>query len=248
MLMSSLDFKSVKDKISRYGSLIRGNEATKLTFVLPFIQTLGYDVFNPTEVVTPYTFGNSDNRICSIDYALCIEDEPAIAIQTVAFGESLDESCSRLSVLKDCLMSTSIQIGLFTDGNTYRVYCFDAGTKKVSLGSEFCLSTSKSEDLGYLSYLHRIKFNSQSAEQLRIYFMYNNLLTQYFSKQISDASDSFCTFIGGELSIKPDSQKVFSSYLKSFMKSNLYCGNVSEGDERHNSDDDLDWCDEYDSF
>lgn len=201
-------------------------------------------MFNPTEVVAPYAFGNSGNRICSIDYALCIEDEPAIAIQTVAFGESLDESCSRISVLKDCLVSTPIQVGIFTDGNTYRIYCFDAGTKKVSIGSEFCLSTSKAEDLGYLSYLHKNKFNSQSAEQIRIYFMYNNLLTQYFSKQISDASDSFCTFIGGELSIQPDSQKVFSDYLKSFMKSNLYCGNVSESDEYDPFDDDFDWSDE----
>lgn len=40
--------QKTKDKIET-------EEATKTAFVMPFIQSLGYDVFNPTEVVPEFT-------------------------------------------------------------------------------------------------------------------------------------------------------------------------------------------------
>ena len=50
-----MDFKdSIKqlaDKISQLKDGILTEEATKNAFIMPFINTLGYDVFNPLEVI-----------------------------------------------------------------------------------------------------------------------------------------------------------------------------------------------------
>ena len=56
-------------------------EAAKHALVLPFIQALGYDVFDPGEVVPEYTadFGIRQNE--KVDYAIVREEddnEPAI--------------------------------------------------------------------------------------------------------------------------------------------------------------------------
>ena len=43
-------------KVNQLASTIQTEEATKTAFVMPFIHTvLGYDVFDPSEVVPEYT-------------------------------------------------------------------------------------------------------------------------------------------------------------------------------------------------
>ena len=53
-----MDFKDIIKQIAgRVNSLrenIQTEEATKNAFVMPFIQALGYDVFNPVEVVPEF--------------------------------------------------------------------------------------------------------------------------------------------------------------------------------------------------
>lgn len=54
-----MDFKDqiklLGDRISKLKDNIGTEEATKTAFILPFIQALGYDIFDPTEVVPEYT-------------------------------------------------------------------------------------------------------------------------------------------------------------------------------------------------
>ena len=47
--------KSLADKINLLKDKIETEESTKHAFVLPFITLLGYDTFNPTEVVPEFT-------------------------------------------------------------------------------------------------------------------------------------------------------------------------------------------------
>lgn len=46
--------KSLADKINQLKDKIETEESTKHAFVLPFINLLGYDTFNPTEVVPEF--------------------------------------------------------------------------------------------------------------------------------------------------------------------------------------------------
>ena len=47
--------KSLAEKINQLKDKIETEESTKHAFVLPFINLLGYDTFNPTEVVPEFT-------------------------------------------------------------------------------------------------------------------------------------------------------------------------------------------------
>lgn len=46
--------KQISERVSKLKDQIQTEEATKNAFIMPFIQTLGYDVFNPLEVVPEY--------------------------------------------------------------------------------------------------------------------------------------------------------------------------------------------------
>jgi len=47
--------KQLGERVVRLKDQIQTEEATKNAFIMPFIQALGYDVFNPLEVVPEFT-------------------------------------------------------------------------------------------------------------------------------------------------------------------------------------------------
>jgi hypothetical protein len=53
-----MDFKDqiklLGERVVKMKDNIQTEEGTKNAFIMPFIQTLGYDVFNPSEVVPEY--------------------------------------------------------------------------------------------------------------------------------------------------------------------------------------------------
>ena len=49
------ELRNLSARIEKQKDLIRTEEATKNAFVMPFINLLGYDVFNPAEVVPEFT-------------------------------------------------------------------------------------------------------------------------------------------------------------------------------------------------
>ena len=47
--------RNLAQRLPQYVGQLETEEATKNALVMPFIQALGYDVFDPTEVVPEYT-------------------------------------------------------------------------------------------------------------------------------------------------------------------------------------------------
>ena len=61
---------SLSERVSTLTSSISTEEATKQAFVVPFIMALGYDVFNPLEVVPEYTADVGTKKGEKVDYAI----------------------------------------------------------------------------------------------------------------------------------------------------------------------------------
>lgn len=75
-----MDFREqIRDLGSRIGQLkehIGTEEATKNAFIMPFIQALGYNVFNPLEVVPEFTCDIGTKKGEKVDYAIMKEVSP----------------------------------------------------------------------------------------------------------------------------------------------------------------------------
>lgn len=77
---------------------IETEEATKNAFIMPFIgQVLGYDVFNPTEVVPEFTADVGVKKGEKVDYALVHDDQVQILIECKKIEAQLSlENASQL--------------------------------------------------------------------------------------------------------------------------------------------------------
>ncbi|WP_428559489.1 MAG: type I restriction endonuclease [Solidesulfovibrio sp. DCME] len=95
------------------------NEAmTKTSLVMPFIQALGYDVFDPNEVIAEFTADVGTKKGEKVDFAIMRDGLPAIMIECKPMGMPLDGGkCNQLH--RYFPTHTSTRIGILTDGITY---------------------------------------------------------------------------------------------------------------------------------
>lgn len=94
-------------------------EATKNALIMPFLQALGYDVFNPLEVVPEMDCDINKKKGEKIDYAIIKDGEPIIVIECKHWQQDLDIHKAQLSRY---FVATKAKFGILTNGIEYRVF------------------------------------------------------------------------------------------------------------------------------
>jgi hypothetical protein len=72
--------KQLGDRVAKLKEQIATEEATKNAFIMPFIQSLGYDIFNPVEVVPEFISDIGTKKGEKVDYAIFKDGKPIILI------------------------------------------------------------------------------------------------------------------------------------------------------------------------
>lgn len=112
---------SLAAKLEQQRAAIETEEATKNAFVMPFISlVLGYDVFNPHEVVPEFTADVGTKRGEKVDYAIVSDDEVQILIECKHVGAPLH--IKHASQLFRYFAVTSARIAILTNGDEYQFY------------------------------------------------------------------------------------------------------------------------------
>lgn len=88
--------KAISERIAKMKDQVGTEEATKNAFVMPFISALGFDVFNPTEVVPEFTADIGTKKGEKVDYCILKEETPIIIIECKHWKENLDHHNSQL--------------------------------------------------------------------------------------------------------------------------------------------------------
>lgn len=109
------------EKAHKQGDLLDTEEATKTALVMPFISNiLGYDVFNPLEVVPEFTADVGTKKGEKIDYAIQENDTIRILIECKKSNAHLDTS--HASQLFRYFSTTDARIAILTNGKIYQFY------------------------------------------------------------------------------------------------------------------------------
>jgi len=118
--MEILDtLNSLSEKIRQQTALIKTEEATKSAFVMPFInKVLGYDVFDPTEVIPEFICDVGTKKGEKIDYAIIKNGEIQILIECKKIGEPLN--IKHASQLFRYFHVTTARISILTNGQVYK--------------------------------------------------------------------------------------------------------------------------------
>ena len=114
------ELKNLSDRIAKQKDVIQTEEATKNAFVMPFINILGYDVFNPTEVVPEFTADAGLKQGEKVDYAIFKDEQAIILIECKKYGEDLSDA--HTSQLYRYFSVVHARFAILTDGVIYRFY------------------------------------------------------------------------------------------------------------------------------
>lgn len=120
--------KKIADKISKYKDSTNTEEATKNAFIMPFINALGYDIFNPQEVVPEFVADIGEKKGEKVDYAIFKNNIPIILIECKHWKEKLDIHNTQL--LRYFIV-TKAKFAILTNGINYRFYTDLEETNKM---------------------------------------------------------------------------------------------------------------------
>jgi hypothetical protein len=96
-------------------------EATKTALILPFIKYLGYNVFDPSEVVPEFIADIGTKKGEKADYAIMIDGKPVILFECKVSGADLNkEHASQLHRYFNAVQGA--RFGVLTNGVEYRFY------------------------------------------------------------------------------------------------------------------------------
>lgn len=99
---------------------LQTEEATKNALVMPFIAALGYDVFNPKEVVPEFTADVGTKKGEKVDYAIMRDGETSILVECKKANGDLSQE--NMSQLYRYFTVTKARIAVLTNGIQYRFY------------------------------------------------------------------------------------------------------------------------------
>jgi hypothetical protein len=100
---------------------VQSEEATKNSLVMPFINhVLGYNVFDPAEVVPEFTADVGTKKGEKVDYAILKDEKPIMLFECKRYGSDLDKE--EASQLYRYFSVTEARFAVLTDGVIYRFY------------------------------------------------------------------------------------------------------------------------------
>lgn len=112
---------ALANKVAQQKASLETEEATKNAFVMPFISTiLGYDVFDPSEVVPEFTADVGVKKGEKIDYAIVQDGQIQMLIECKHVGAPL--SLEHASQLYRYFAVTNARIAILTNGAKYHFY------------------------------------------------------------------------------------------------------------------------------
>lgn len=175
--------EQVRDQIST-------EEATKTSLILPFIRELGYDIFNPAEVIPEFTADVGIKKGEKVDYAVCVDGSPAILFECKPLGAKLDSYSSQLYRY---FSVTSARIAVLTDGVEYRFYSDLKQPNKLDDRPFYTLHLDhiRPDDGERIEQFAKAKFNLVSileeAESLQLRLA----IRSHFAREIKEPSEAF---------------------------------------------------------
>lgn len=191
----------LQEKIYQLGERIKElkvnictEEATKQSFILPFFQALGYDVFNPLEFVPEFTADVGIKKKEKVDYAIMLEGEPIILIEAKPCHEKLDKHDSQLFRY---FGTTSSKFAILTNGIIYKFYS-DLDQPNIMDSQPFFILDMENlseQSVKYLDFFIKSNLDIENILDTANDLKYVNLVKAIFNELLNAPTDEFIKFL-----------------------------------------------------
>lgn len=207
-----MDFKDqiqqLSERINRQKENIATEEATKNAFIMPMIAALGYDVFNPFEVVPEMDCDLIKKRGGEkIDYAIMKEESPILLIECKHCKQDLNLHDTQL---QKYFVASKARFGVLTNGIEYRFY---TDLEKVNIMDEkpflvVNMLDLSDADIEQLKKFHKSYYNEEdvlsTANELKYTTEIKSILNMEFSTPTPEFVRFFArqTYTSGQITSK----------------------------------------------
>jgi hypothetical protein len=185
--------KQLGEKVLKLKEQVKTEEATKSAFIMPFIQALGYDLFNPLEVVPEFITDYGAKNIEKVDYAIMKDSQPVLIIESKSHMESLDKHYTQLHKY---FHLTKCRFALLTNGVQYNFYTdIDAPNKmdeKPFLS--FDITNIREQHIKELAKFHKSGFDISAILTIASELKYTNAIKEVLTGELVSPSPEFVKF------------------------------------------------------
>ena len=217
-----MDFKDIikqlAERVEKVKDSLQTEEATKNALIMPFLQALGYDVFNPYEVVPEFTCDIGTKKGEKIDYAIMKDKEPIILIECKHWKQNLNLHDNQLMRY---FHTSQAKFGLLTNGIEYNFYT-DLDKANVMDAKPFLVVNMlniSDNDIEQLKKFHKSYYNEQeilsTAAQLQIMLAIKEILIREFN----NPTDEFVRYFIREINDGKSTLKQVEQYTPLVKKS-----------------------------
>jgi hypothetical protein len=175
---------------------VRTEEATKHGLVLPFIKALGYNVFDPAEVVPEFIADIGEKKGEKVDYAILMDGRPILLFECKTCGEQLEPQRA-IQLQRYFQGVASVRFGILTDGLVYRFYS-DLERPNVMDAKPFLeisLQDLTDEDVEQLRRFSKQSFNVADILGTAGALKYTREIRQLLETEFDTPSDDFLKFL-----------------------------------------------------
>ncbi len=226
-----MDFKEnlnehVKN-MEKFKEMKFNEEQTKMALIIPFIKTLGYDVYNPLEVIPEYISDIGEKKGEKVDYAISLDNQIELLIETKPMYDTLTNHDIQLTRYFNV---TNSKIGILTNGIIYKFFTDLEETNRMDSKPflEINLFEISESQILELKKFHKKNFDINiilsSAEILK----YSNGIKRYLFKQLEAPEDDFIRLLMKEVYDRKITQnrleefrEIVSMSFKAFINENI---------------------------
>jgi len=211
--------KQLGEKVNKLKSQVATEEATKAAFIMPFIKELGYDVFNPVEVVPEFIADIGIKAGEKIDYAIMKDGAPMILIECKSHLAPLN--VHNASQLFRYFHTTNAKFSILTNGIEYRFYTDLVASNKMDEKPFFTFDITdiKDAEIEELKKFHKAYFDFDKIVTTANELKYTGELKQLIATELQTPSVEFVKHFARQVYPGMITQKILDQFSELTKKS-----------------------------
>jgi hypothetical protein len=185
--------------VGTHREVLLTEEAAKTALVMPFLQAMGYDVFNPAVVVPEFTADVGTKKGEKVDYAICEDGKVKILIECKPANAEL--SINNASQLFRYFSVTDARVGILTNGVVYKFFSDIEKPNKMDEKPFFVfqLDAVRKQDIKTLGGFTRQSFDIQKIVEEAGNLKMQSLVSRELQKEFAEPSEEFVRMLAGKV-------------------------------------------------
>ncbi len=211
------EIKALATKIPKVSGSICTEEATKNALIMPFLNILGYNVFDPTEVVPEFTADHGTKKGEKVDYAIIKNGKPSILIECKCINTDLNNELA--SQLFRYFSVTDAKVCILTNGIIYRFYSDLESPNKMDDKPflEVNLLDIKEPHIAEIKRFTKGSFDPDDLASAAAELKYMKEIKQILADELANPSEEFVKFFAKQVymgQLKKNVREKFSLLTK----------------------------------